>query len=125
VTKDVVDHDMGNRISYLISFFFVYRALRPLSTNFFDQILDVMLQLISSPPSEARSPPPARRSDAKKQLHSKFLQLHSKFLQFKTPSYLIFKAGMSSVVSSGMTWTVNGPMMEHVVDHDMGNRISY
>jgi hypothetical protein len=28
-----------NRISYLISFFFVYRALRPLSTNFFDQIL--------------------------------------------------------------------------------------
>jgi hypothetical protein len=53
-----------NRISYLISFFFVYRALRLLSTNFFDQLLDVMLQSISSPPSEARSPPPARRTDA-------------------------------------------------------------
>jgi hypothetical protein len=62
MTGHVVDHDMGNRISYLISFFFVLLTFLFHFLIIFDQILDVQFSALSSPPSEARSPPPARRT---------------------------------------------------------------
>jgi hypothetical protein len=52
-----------NRTSYSILFLLVYLTFSSLFLIIFDQILDVMSSVVSSPPSEARSPPPARRSD--------------------------------------------------------------
>jgi hypothetical protein len=76
----VTDHVVEHRISYLISFLLLFLIFFIVFFIKFDQVLDVMLQSISSPRREAASPvlPP--------QLHSKFLQLHSKFLQLHSKS---------------------------------------
>jgi hypothetical protein len=66
VTEHDMDHVVEHRTSYYISFFFV---LLIFLINFFikfDQVLDVMLQSISSPRREAASPPLLRCTLLKK-----------------------------------------------------------
>jgi hypothetical protein len=77
VVDHVADHVTVHRTPYIYFILLLYRVQMPLSTTIFNRILDVMLQLISSPPSEARSPPPARRTTAKKAVTYPALQLHA------------------------------------------------
>jgi hypothetical protein len=100
LTGDVVDHDMGNRISYYIYFFLLLLIFLIIFQYKFDQMLDVMLQTHSSPPSEARSPPPARRSDS----HRSYTQHPCSYRHNpRIPLYLIFKGGAASDGTVGVS----------------------
>jgi hypothetical protein len=77
VTAYVVDHDMGNRISYLISFFFVLLIFLTIFALKFNQVLDVMLQTHSSHRGEAASSPHPRRTTLKNANTNRAFQLHA------------------------------------------------